>query len=123
MLPLQFPLATVPGCTYTSCSLQCTAAPNAAHSRPRTLPRRLQKQVAYGRAMAVASMAGYVIGLGDRHLNNVLIDTRTAEPIHIDLGIAFEGGTYLPTPEESPFRCAAVSCLCVFANGSEFHTT
>ena len=28
--------------------------------------------------------------------------------IHIDLGIAFEGGTYLPTPEESPFRCAAV---------------
>ena len=29
---------------------------------------------------------GYVVGLGDRHVQNILIDTNTAEFIHIDLG-------------------------------------
>jgi ataxia telangiectasia mutated family protein len=27
---------------------------------------------------------------GDRHVQNILIDQKTAELIHIDLGIAFE---------------------------------
>ena len=35
-------------------------------------------------------MIGYVLGLGDRHMQNILIDKSTAELIHIDLGIAFE---------------------------------
>ena len=29
----------------------------------------------------------YVVGLGDRHIQNILIDKETAELIHIDLGI------------------------------------
>lgn len=29
---------------------------------------------------------GYVVGLGDRHLNNILIDLTTAQLVHIDLG-------------------------------------
>jgi ataxia telangiectasia mutated family protein len=40
--------------------------------------------------MAVNSMAGHIIGLGDRHPANILLDTRTADAVHIDLGIAFE---------------------------------
>ena len=43
-------------------------------------------------------------GLGDRHLQNILIDKITADVIHIDLGIAFEQGKILPTPETIPFR-------------------
>lgn len=31
-------------------------------------------------------MAGYILGLGDRHLNNILLDQTTAEVIHIDFG-------------------------------------
>ena len=31
-------------------------------------------------------MAGYILGLGDRHLSNILIDQTTAEVIHIDFG-------------------------------------
>lgn len=29
---------------------------------------------------------GYIVGLGDRHINNILIDEQTAELVHIDLG-------------------------------------
>jgi phosphatidylinositol kinase/protein kinase (PI-3 family) len=33
----------------------------------------------YTRSTAVASMAGAVIGLGDRHLGNILLDMNSAE--------------------------------------------
>ena len=48
--------------------------------------------------------AGYIIGLGDRHSQNILIDGATAAVVHIDLGIAFEQGRFLMTPELVPFR-------------------
>ncbi|KAF6252289.1 hypothetical protein COO60DRAFT_542235 [Scenedesmus sp. NREL 46B-D3] len=64
-------------------------------------------RTAYTRSTAVNSMAGAVIGLGDRHLNNVLVDLATAEVLHIDLGIAFEQGMFLSTPERVPFRLTA----------------
>ena len=47
---------------------------------------------------------GYILGLGDRHVQNILIDCHTAELVHIDLGVAFEQGEILPTPETVPFR-------------------
>ena len=40
------------------------------------------------------STVGYVVGLGDRHVQNILIDTNTAEFIHIDLGEGFPPNTY-----------------------------
>jgi phosphatidylinositol kinase/protein kinase (PI-3 family) len=49
-------------------------------------------------------MVGYVVGLGDRHAQNILIDKATAEVVHIDLGVAFEQGKTLRTPEVVPFR-------------------
>ncbi len=52
----------------------------------------------------MSSAVGHVLGLGDRHVSNILLDTRTAEMVHIDLGIAFEQGRILPTPETVPFR-------------------
>ena len=61
-------------------------------------------RTAYTRSTAAASMAGYVIGLGDRHAHNILVDARTADVIHIDLGIAFEQGRFLNVPEVVPFR-------------------
>ena len=33
----------------------------------------------YARSMAVMSVIGYVIGLGDRHLDNILVDLSTGE--------------------------------------------
>ena len=63
-----------------------------------------EKRLAYTRSVAVNSMVGYVIGLGDRHSSNILIDKETAEMVHIDLGVAFEQGKCLKTPEQVPFR-------------------
>ena len=53
---------------------------------------------------ALALSTGYIIGLGDRHSSNILVHKGTAEVAHIDLGIAFEQGRFLNTPEQVPFR-------------------
>lgn len=79
---------------------------------------------------SLLSSVGYMVGLGDRHIQNILIDERSAELVHIDLGtapsrvtslggaahvlthllllllpgVAFEQGKTLPTPETVPFR-------------------
>ncbi|XBJ11536.1 hypothetical protein VPH35_016223 [Triticum aestivum] len=63
-----------------------------------------QSRLAYTRSVAASSMVGYIVGLGDRHSMNILIDEDTAEVVHIDLGVAFEQGLMLKTPEWVPFR-------------------
>ncbi|KAB2013879.1 hypothetical protein ES319_D09G187000v1 [Gossypium barbadense] len=63
-----------------------------------------EKRLAYTRSVAATSMVGYIVGLGDRHTMNLLIDQATAEVVHIDLGVAFEQGLMLKTPERVPFR-------------------
>ncbi|CAB4054891.1 ATM [Lepeophtheirus salmonis] len=63
-----------------------------------------ERREAYTRSAAAASMVGYILGLGDRHIQNILIHKTTGHLVHIDLGIAFEQGKILPTPETIPFR-------------------
>ncbi|KAK6207521.1 phosphatidylinositol 3 (ataxia telangiectasia mutated) [Colletotrichum tabaci] len=62
------------------------------------------KRLAYTRTTAAISMLGHVLGLGDRHGHNILLDDKTGEVVHIDLGVAFEMGRVLPVPELVPFR-------------------
>ncbi|GMQ10316.1 hypothetical protein CsSME_00053368 [Camellia sinensis var. sinensis] len=63
-----------------------------------------EKRLAYTRSVAASSMVGYIVGLGDRHSMNIIMDQATAEVVHIDLGVAFEQGLMLKTPERVPFR-------------------
>lgn len=63
-----------------------------------------QCRTAYCKSVSISSMVGYILGLGDRHVQNILINKTTGEVIHIDLGVAFEQGKCLPTPEMVPFR-------------------
>ncbi|XP_063980993.1 serine/threonine-protein kinase SMG1 [Diachasmimorpha longicaudata] len=58
----------------------------------------------YTYSVAVMSIIGYIIGLGDRHLDNVLIDLHTGEIVHIDYNVCFEKGKILRVPEKVPFR-------------------
>ncbi|KAJ1920204.1 Serine/threonine-protein kinase tel1 [Mycoemilia scoparia] len=55
-------------------------------------------------SVANSSMAGWILGVGDRHCQNILLDQGTGEVVHIDLGISFEFGKLLPIPELVPFR-------------------
>jgi ataxia telangiectasia mutated family protein len=63
-----------------------------------------EKRTAYTRTTASVSMLGHVLGLGDRHGHNIMLDEVTGEVVHIDLGVAFEAGRVLPVPELVPFR-------------------
>ena len=63
-----------------------------------------ERRLAYTRSVAVSSIVGHIVGLGDRHLSNILIRNDTAEVVHIDLGIAFDQGQVLKYPERVPFR-------------------
>jgi phosphatidylinositol kinase/protein kinase (PI-3 family) len=49
-------------------------------------------------------MIGYVIGLGDRHGDNILIHQHTGEITHVDFDCIFEKGAQLKVPEIVPFR-------------------
>jgi ataxia telangiectasia mutated family protein len=55
----------------------------------------LARRTAYTRSAAVTSIVGFVVGLGDRHIHNILLDTHTCELVHIDLGVAFDMGIVL----------------------------
>ncbi|CAG8553655.1 2074_t:CDS:10, partial [Ambispora leptoticha] len=63
-----------------------------------------QKSISLSRSLAVMSVVGYIIGLGDRHLDNILIDFNAGEVIHIDYNVCFEKGRKLRVPEIVPFR-------------------
>lgn len=58
----------------------------------------------YSYSVAVMSTIGYIIGLGDRHLDNVLVDLTSGEVVHIDYNVCFEKGKTLRVPEKVPFR-------------------
>ncbi|KAK3930101.1 Serine/threonine-protein kinase SMG1 [Frankliniella fusca] len=58
----------------------------------------------YSHSVAVMSVIGYIIGLGDRHLDNVLVDLSSGEVVHIDYNVCFEKGKTLRVPEKVPFR-------------------
>ncbi|KAI6659823.1 Serine/threonine-protein kinase ATR [Oopsacas minuta] len=58
----------------------------------------------YTRSIAVMSMAGYIMGLGDRHLENMLISTQTGNVMHVDFGYLFREAESLPIPESVPYR-------------------
>ena len=59
----------------------------------------------YAATLAAASVCGWVAGVGDRHLQNVLVDLRDGSLVHIDFGYAFGTATaILPIPELTPFR-------------------
>jgi PI-3-kinase-related kinase SMG-1 len=47
---------------------------------------------------------GWLLGLGDRHLDNLLLDTESGELLHIDFSVCFDKGAGLGVPEVVPFR-------------------
>ncbi|KAL0031856.1 hypothetical protein WJX79_000268 [Trebouxia sp. C0005] len=61
-------------------------------------------QAGYTSSTAAMSMVGHLLGLGDRHLDNILLDKHTGRVVHIDYNIVFDKGQQLRVPEIVPFR-------------------
>ncbi|XP_052179665.1 uncharacterized protein LOC127792986 [Diospyros lotus] len=58
----------------------------------------------YAGSVAAMSMVGHILGLGDRHLDNILIDFSSGDIVHIDYNVCFDKGQRLKIPEIVPFR-------------------
>ncbi|XP_073962067.1 serine/threonine-protein kinase Tor [Choristoneura fumiferana] len=64
-----------------------------------------ERRTNYTRSLAVMSMVGYILGLGDRHPSNIMLDRVTGKFLHIDFGDCFEVAvTRDKFPEKIPFR-------------------
>jgi cell cycle checkpoint protein MEC1 len=50
----------------------------------------------YVKSVAIISVVGYLFGLGDRHLENILVDLRTGEIAHVDFNSMFNANEKLP---------------------------
>jgi tetratricopeptide (TPR) repeat protein len=61
-------------------------------------------RITYTRSAASWSMVGHVLGLGDRHGENILLDKTSGECCHVDFDCLFDKGLTLPVPEVVPFR-------------------
>ncbi|KAL7669107.1 hypothetical protein ACOME3_009776 [Neoechinorhynchus agilis] len=59
----------------------------------------------FTRSLAVMSMVGYILGLGDRHPSNIMINRASGKVVHIDFGDCFEVAINREKfPETVPFR-------------------
>lgn len=63
-----------------------------------------QARSSYIKTIAVMSMVGYILGLGDRHGENILFDETNGESVHVDFNCLFNKGESFNIPEKVPFR-------------------
>lgn len=59
----------------------------------------------FGKSLCTFNICSYILGIGDRHLDNFLLDITKGNIIGIDFGHAFGSATeHLPIPDLTPFR-------------------
>jgi serine/threonine-protein kinase ATR len=58
----------------------------------------------YTRSSAVMSMVGTILGLGDRHGENILFEEGNGGTFHVDFNCLFDKGLTFVKPERVPFR-------------------
>jgi serine/threonine-protein kinase ATR len=61
-------------------------------------------RIRYARSAAVMSMVGHILGLGDRHGENILLEESTGGVFHVDFNCLFDKGLTFEKPELVPFR-------------------
>ena len=74
----------------------------------------------FTRSLAVMSIVGYMLGLGDRHLANLLIQRKAGTVVHIDFGDCFEVAMHrAQLPERVPFRLTRMILRALGPAGAE----
>lgn len=71
-----------------------------------------KKTQQFARSAASGSVLCYLLGIGDRHLDNMLLDMKNAEVVNIDFNLCFGSGEKLRVPEIVPFRLTPVIQVC-----------
>lgn len=72
----------------------------------------LDRRTGFARTLATSSIAGYILGLGDRHPSNIMISRSTGKIMHIDFGDCFEVAMKREKfPEKVPFRLTRMLVL------------
>ncbi|KAI8877804.1 FAT-domain-containing protein [Backusella circina FSU 941] len=80
----------------------------------------LDRRSNYIRSLAVMSMVGYILGLGDRHPSNLMLHRTTGKVIHIDFGDCFEVTMDRERfPEKIPFRLTRMLVKAMEVSGIE----
>ncbi|CCJ30549.1 unnamed protein product [Pneumocystis jirovecii] len=80
----------------------------------------LNRRTNYTRSLAVMSMVGYILGLGDRHPSNIMLNRHTGKAIHIDFGDCFEVAMNREKfPEKIPFRLTRMLTNAMEVSGIE----
>lgn len=80
----------------------------------------LNHRTSYIRSLAVMSMVGYVLGLGDRHPCNLMVASNSGKIVHIDFGDCFEAAMIREKfPEKVPFRLTRMLVQAMEVNGVE----
>lgn len=80
----------------------------------------IERRSNFTRSLAVMSVVGYILGLGDRHPSNLMVDRISGRVVHIDFGDCFEiTSTRSKYPEIIPFRLTRMLTNCMEASGTE----
>ncbi|KDQ61375.1 hypothetical protein JAAARDRAFT_66505 [Jaapia argillacea MUCL 33604] len=80
----------------------------------------LERRATYTRSLAVNSMVGHILGLGDRHPSNILLERKTGKVVHIDFGDCFEVAMHREKfPEKIPFRLTRMLTHAMEVSGIE----
>lgn len=80
----------------------------------------LERRTKYTRSLAVMSMVGYILGLGDRHPSNLMLDQTSGRVLHIDFGDCFEVAMHRDKyPEKVPFRLTRMLIKAMEVSGIE----
>ncbi|KAH3671692.1 hypothetical protein OGAPHI_000397 [Ogataea philodendri] len=58
----------------------------------------------YTKTCAVMSIVGYLVGMGDRHGDNIMLSELSGQILHVDFDCLFDKGKKLAVPERVPFR-------------------
>ncbi len=80
----------------------------------------LDRRATYTRSLAVNSMVGHILGLGDRHPSNIMMERNTGMVVHIDFGDCFEVAMHREKfPEKIPFRLTRMLTHAMEVSGIE----
>jgi FKBP12-rapamycin complex-associated protein len=80
----------------------------------------LERRATYTRSLAVNSMVGHILGLGDRHPSNLMLERKTGKVVHIDFGDCFEIAMHRDKfPEKIPFRLTRMLTHAMEVSGIE----